>query len=78
MAESSNESLATFAAGCFWGVEHVFRKKFGNNDGFVDVKVGYTGDDAENPTYQSVCKGENQRKFLLCLARRVWSSPDDL
>ena len=42
---------ATFAAGCFWGVEVTFR----NVDGVLDAIVGYTGGRAENPTYQQVC-----------------------
>ena len=42
---------ATFAAGCFWGVEVTFR----NVDGVLDAIVGYTGGRTENPTYQQVC-----------------------
>lgn len=42
---------ATFAAGCFWGVEVTFR----NIDGVLDAIVGYTGGNTENPTYKQVC-----------------------
>jgi peptide-methionine (S)-S-oxide reductase len=42
---------ATFAAGCFWGVEEVFRRV----KGVADVQVGYTGGHTPDPTYQDVC-----------------------
>ncbi len=50
---SSTDSLqaATFAAGCFWGVEDAFRQV----RGVKDVIVGYTGGTLENPTYYDVC-----------------------
>jgi peptide-methionine (S)-S-oxide reductase len=43
--------LATFGAGCFWGVEAAFRQV----KGIVKTTVGYEGGRTENPTYRDVC-----------------------
>ena len=42
---------ATFAAGCFWGVEATYRQV----EGVLSTAVGYTGGTLENPTYRAVC-----------------------
>jgi peptide-methionine (S)-S-oxide reductase len=44
---------ATFAAGCFWGVE----ESFYGLPGVITTRVGYTGGNLEQPNYQQVCSG---------------------
>lgn len=61
----ANAQTATIAAGCFWGVEHLFRKHFGNGKGLLDAKVGYCGGSTSNPSYRGVCTGMTGREFLL-------------
>lgn len=51
---------ATIAAGCFWGVEHMYRKDFGKK-GLIDARVGYIGGDSKSPSYRAVCSGRTGR-----------------
>jgi len=45
---------ATFAAGCFWGVEYYLQKA----KGVISVVSGYTGGHKDYPTYEEVCSGK--------------------
>jgi peptide-methionine (S)-S-oxide reductase len=46
--------IATFGAGCFWGIEAAFRRV----PGVVDAAVGYSGGHTPDPTYKDVCTDE--------------------
>jgi peptide-methionine (S)-S-oxide reductase len=50
---TSKLEIATFAGGCFWCLEEVFRQI----EGVVEVVSGYTGGTTTNPTYREVCTG---------------------
>ena len=49
-----SKEKATFGAGCFWGVEEVFRQL----KGVSATAVGYAGGKKDNPTYHDVCSDE--------------------
>ncbi|PHH80875.1 hypothetical protein CDD82_1455 [Ophiocordyceps australis] len=53
---ASTTQLCTIAAGCFWGVEHIYRRHFANK-GLVDISVGYIGGKSDAPAYLDVCSG---------------------
>jgi len=46
--------IATFGAGCFWGVEAAFQRV----PGVIETAVGYSGGHTESPSYQDVCTDE--------------------
>lgn len=68
MSEKKEE--ATFAAGCFWGVEDAFRKMHG----VVDTEVGYTGGHMAEPTYEDVCTGNTGHAESL----HLWFDPEQV
>ncbi|KAL0062981.1 Peptide methionine sulfoxide reductase [Marasmius tenuissimus] len=61
MSTNASPEVATFASGCFWGVEHIFLKHYPptENKGILRTAVGYTGgkEDSTNPDYRTVCSG---------------------
>ena len=54
MNPSTPTETATFAGGCFWCIEEIFRQQ----PGVQKVVSGYTGGETKNPTYREVCTGD--------------------
>jgi peptide-methionine (S)-S-oxide reductase len=52
-AMTSQREKATFGAGCFWGVEHIYR----GIPGVIEAYSGYAGGTTERPTYRDICTG---------------------
>ena len=61
MALPEGAQKATIAAGCFWGVEHMYRHDF-KDKGLLDARVGYIGGDTKDPSYRAVCSGRTGRE----------------
>lgn len=54
MNPPAQTETATFAGGCFWCIEEIFRQQ----PGVLKVVSGYTGGTVKNPTYAQVCDGD--------------------
>lgn len=62
--KKTNLTLATFGAGCFWGVEETFRK----TKGVKETTVGFMGGTMENPSYEDVSTKETDHAEVVHLS----------
>ena len=68
--KSKGKEQATFAAGCFWGVEAAYQ----SIPGVVGTAVGFMGGDLESPSYEDVCtKNTNHAEVV-----RIEYNPDQV
>jgi peptide-methionine (S)-S-oxide reductase len=63
-----NTQRAILAGGCFWGLEELYRKDWGNGKGLLDCRVGYTGGQTEAPSYAEVCSATTGHAESLLIA----------
>ncbi len=68
--ESKKSDVATFAGGCFWGMEDILR----DIPGVLDTEVGYTGGQTQSATYSIVSGGQSGHAESV----RVMFDPDQL
>ena len=62
--------IATFGAGCFWGVEATFQKL----KGVTKTTVGYMGGTLKNPTYEQVCMNTTGHAEVI----QIQFNPDEI
>ncbi|GMG37525.1 unnamed protein product [Ambrosiozyma monospora] len=61
---TSTSQICSVAAGCFWGVEHLYLKHF-KEQGIIDTKVGFANGSTNEPSYKAVCTGETNHAETL-------------
>jgi peptide-methionine (S)-S-oxide reductase len=53
MEQVNKTQMATFAGGCFWGIEYAYQ----NVPGVLQTQVGFMGGKVDDPSYKQVCTG---------------------